>query len=241
MFELITMPNTYYQSDKIYGLNASDQLFGVVTAAGGGCANTTSANSQPAAGMNPSLTGLAALANQNVLAQAAALAAQQQAALGAPTQAQLIQNQHNFQIAGQAQLAQMHQMHLQQQQQQQSQAAGSNSSAAMLAAALTHSSSSSASSSPSAQPFLNGLSANGQQTANVVANTSTSASPTSLSSSSSSSSNQNLTNGAQLYHPTGQSNATSTTPTNLGGSDKGESVRLRSLFCFIHFIKWRSK
>jgi hypothetical protein len=233
------MPNTYYQSDKIYGLNASDQLFGVVTAAGGGgggCANTSSANSQPAAGMNPSLTGLAALANQNVLAQAAALAAQQQAALGAPTQAQLIQNQHNFQIAGQAQLAQMHQMHLQQQ--QQSQAAGSNSSAAMLAAALTHSSSSSASSSPSAQPFLNGLSANGQQTANVVANTSTSASPTSLSSSSSSSSNQNLTNGAQLYHQTGQSN---TTPTNLGGSDKGESVRLRSLFCFIHFIKWRSK
>ena len=243
MFELITMPNTYYQSDKIYGLNTSDQLFGVVAAGGGSNAAT---NGQT------SLTGLAALANQNVLAQAAALAAQQQAAALQPTQAQLQQINtqtllppHNFQIAGQqAQLAQIHQIHLQQQQQQQQQQPNQaqNSSAAMLAAALTNSSSSSASSSPSAstQPFLNGLSANAQQA--VVAaqhansNTSTSTSPTSLSSSSSTSSNQNLNNnGAQMYHQTSQSNTTSTTPTNLG-SEKAENVRPIILFVILYFL-----
>lgn len=34
MFELITLPNTYYQTDKIYGLNGTDQLFAVPNGTG---------------------------------------------------------------------------------------------------------------------------------------------------------------------------------------------------------------
>ncbi|CAF0751373.1 unnamed protein product [Brachionus calyciflorus] len=39
MFELITLPNTYYQTDKIYGLNGTDQLFAVANPSANGLAS----------------------------------------------------------------------------------------------------------------------------------------------------------------------------------------------------------
>lgn len=53
MFELITLPNTYYQTEKIYSLNTSEQLFAVTNAAGitTGLTTTSGLNN-----LNPSIS-----------------------------------------------------------------------------------------------------------------------------------------------------------------------------------------
>jgi hypothetical protein len=78
MFELITLPNTYYQSDKIYGLN-TDQLFVAPNAAASiagltGISQTQSANATQAQAQ-AAINNPSAVSNQSAAAVAAAAAA----------------------------------------------------------------------------------------------------------------------------------------------------------------------
>lgn len=92
MFELITLPNTYYQTDKIYGLNGTDQLFAVPNTTGlasigatlnGQSSNQTSASSliqnqqsvYPQIAIHPQLANPALIPNANLNTSAAILAA----------------------------------------------------------------------------------------------------------------------------------------------------------------------
>jgi len=78
MFELITLPNTYYQSDKIYGLN-TDQLFVAPNTAASiagltGMTQTQSTNATQAQATG-ALTNPTTVSNQSAAAVAAAAAA----------------------------------------------------------------------------------------------------------------------------------------------------------------------
>lgn len=92
MFELITLPNTYYQTDKIYGLNGTDQLFAVPNATGlasigatlnGQTTNQSNANQliqsqqgvYPQIAIHPQLANPALIPNSNLNTSAAILAA----------------------------------------------------------------------------------------------------------------------------------------------------------------------